>query len=50
MEYIVHGVAKSWTRLSNFHFHSPACVWEETLEEWKVKKSMAASSQPVLLS
>ena len=21
MDYIVHGVAKSWTRLSNFHFH-----------------------------
>jgi len=22
MDYIVHGVAKSWTRLSNFHFTS----------------------------
>ena len=21
MDYIVHGVAKSWTQLSNFHFH-----------------------------
>ena len=21
MEFIVHGVAKNWTRLSNFHFH-----------------------------
>ena len=21
MDFIVHGVAKSWTRLSNFHFH-----------------------------
>ena len=21
MDYIVHGVAKSWTRLSDFHFH-----------------------------
>ena len=21
MDYIVHGVAKSWTRLSSFHFH-----------------------------
>ena len=21
MDYIVHGVTKSWTRLSNFHFH-----------------------------
>jgi len=24
MNYIIHGVAKSWTRLSNFHFHFPA--------------------------
>ena len=22
MDYIIHGVAKSWTRLSNFHFTS----------------------------
>ena len=22
MDHIVHGVAKSWTQLSNFHFHS----------------------------
>ena len=22
MDYIVHGVAKSWTRLSNFHFQT----------------------------
>ena len=21
MDYIVHGVAKSWTQLNNFHFH-----------------------------
>ena len=21
MDYTVHGVAKSWTQLSNFHFH-----------------------------
>ena len=21
MDYIVHGVAKSWTQLSHFHFH-----------------------------
>ena len=27
MDCIVHEVAKSWTRLSNFHFHgSPNCV------------------------
>ena len=25
MDYIVHGVTKSWTRLSNFHFH-----WEDS--------------------
>ena len=23
MDYIVHGVTKSWTRLSDFHFHRP---------------------------
>ena len=23
MDYIVHGVAKSWTLLRDFHFHSP---------------------------
>ena len=23
MDCIVHGVTKSWTRLSNFHFHTP---------------------------
>ena len=23
MDYIVHGVAKSWTRVSDFHFHRP---------------------------
>ena len=23
MDYIVHGVAKSWTRLSDFLYHSP---------------------------
>ena len=23
MDCLVHGVAKSWTRLSNFHFHKP---------------------------
>ena len=22
MDYIVHGVAKSWTQLNDFHFHS----------------------------
>ena len=25
MDYTVHGVAKSWTRLSNFHFHFKVC-------------------------
>ena len=29
MDCIVHGVTKSWTRLSDFHFHS---VWESTQE------------------
>ena len=23
MDYIVHGVAKSWTQVSDFHFHRP---------------------------
>ena len=36
MDCIVHGVAKSWTRLSDFHFHShqltfPPTVWEGSL-------------------
>ena len=26
---MVHGVAKSWTQLSDFHFH-----WQETQETW----------------
>ena len=27
MNSIVHGVAKSWTQLSNFHFHSSICIF-----------------------
>ena len=30
-DYIVHGVAKSQTRLSNFHFHGPSTDWEHRL-------------------
>ena len=26
MDCIVHGVIKSWTQLSNFHFHSASCL------------------------
>ena len=28
---IVHGVAKSWTRLNDFHFHYPRTTESETL-------------------
>ena len=32
MNYIVHGVAKSWTQLSDFHFHfTCARYWLSTL-------------------
>ena len=27
LDRIVHRVAKSWTQLSDFHFHSLSCVW-----------------------
>ena len=29
MDHIVHGVAKSWTRLSNFHFHFTLRWWKK---------------------
>ena len=31
MDCIVHGVAKSWTRLSNFHFHPAVPSVERTV-------------------
>ena len=41
MACIVHGVAKSWTRLSNFHFHlmeKPVWMWElDHKESWSPK-------------
>ena len=35
MDCIVHGVAKSWTWLSGFHFHYQLSFWHSK-EEWKV--------------
>ena len=34
MDYIVHGVAKSWTGLNNFHF--TIYVWESVAKERKM--------------
>ena len=31
MHCIVHGVAKSWTRLSNFHFHTAVYFFHKVL-------------------
>ena len=44
MDCIVHGVAESWTRLSNFHFHYVSvseCLPER--QTWKQAAAMAAN-------
>ena len=38
MDYIIHGVAKSWTQLSDFQFHQ---VNEESLSD--LRESLALS-------
>ena len=42
MDYIVHGVTKSWTRLSNFHFH-----WEDSTC-FGVSKSWVTTTEALL--
>ena len=39
MDYIVHGVAKSWTQLSDFHFH----ICTHTLEYYSAMKNKIMS-------
>ena len=44
MDYTVHGVTKSWTRLSDFHFHFPtqyAEVREEALTVYAEVSSLS---------
>ena len=43
---IVHGVAKSWTRLSDFHFHFP---WGRVLKLWQLMSWLVWSSCSWLL-
>ena len=46
MDYIVHGVAKSWTQLSDFH--SLAGVYQVSLVAQMVKNLPAMQETPVL--
>ena len=40
MDCIDHGVTKSWTRLSDFHFHFLLCLTEERIQ-WETKWQMS---------
>ena len=50
MDCVVHGVAKSWTQLIEFHFHFHSVQllnWRSVLGPSKVKNLEAAISQPL---
>ena len=40
MNYIVHGVARSWTQLSDFHFTSDSLIISWCLQDWWCKKTL----------
>ena len=45
MDCIVHGIAKSWTRLSNFHFHWYIYTWSKSKEMHGNQASGSGSCQ-----
>ena len=47
MDYLVHGVAKSWTRLSDFHFH---IVLEVLATAFRAEKGIQIGKEEVKLS
>ena len=50
MDYIVHGVQKSWTRLSDFHFHFLSGYVFPQIFKWHIPSLLSGlCSDPILL-
>ena len=45
MDYTVHGVTKSWTQLSNFHFHAACRILVPPTEMEPVPLALETQSQ-----